>query len=628
MNEGLQFLATKKQKVLDNINSLQNIVASDIFSNNVSKEVNTNYLDRLQGLRHRLNDNVFRILVLGEFSAGKSTFLNAILAKKILPTATTETTAAINVIKFGEIDKIEVQLIGTKDRVLIRNNELLTYSTSLTSDSDEKSRTVETIFISTPSEYCKNGVEFIDTPGLNTVYEYHEKRTLEYLINGNAAIMILDGTQFLTQSEIQYLDTFRQYLGKIFFVVNRVNQMPEDDNFYDNFDGFIKKLNKRFDTESIQELYPVDAFLGEKGDLKNSGIQTFLEKLNSFLASDEKFYQELNPIILQTKSLASEIVKNLDQISDLYQLNEASYDSKQLELSGKIPKISQIQQQFERFANDRSNRILDDFEVFSNECIEEKINYIQNSFSNIGSGFGLDKIFKGLNVSREMVDMINQFDDYSKNELEFLLDDLEYQYVTLIQDNDMADFLFQNGNEIISNNSTALVKSSQHAVVANQSDNRASLDSGMNLSQKISTAYQLMGGGSLTLEVIENVFTYFNNKSVKNDLLNFFSGGTIYEQDRQQAIGNVVRKMRSEIRNQVPRLKKRFKDQIFEFRNHYSTKFSFLLVNIQNAINTLKHNKELEIEAKRLKQLELAGLINKIQEINSSLNPVSNNVDK
>lgn len=627
MNQGLHILANKKQEILDNITSLQDIVSSEIFSKNVSNEICLNYLERLKDLKTRLNDNVFRILVLGEFSAGKSTFLNAILGRRILPTATTETTAAINVIKFGEIDQIEVQFLGSGGRITIPNDELLKYSTSLTSVSDETARTVDTVFITTPSDYCKNGVEFIDTPGLNTVYEFHEKRTLEFLKNGNAAIMILDGTQFLTHSEIQYLDTFRQYLGKIFFVVNRVNQMPEDDSFYDNYDNFIKKINKRFETESIQELFPVDAFLGEKGDLTNSGIQTFLDKLSSFLTSDEKFYEKLNPIVLQARSLALEIVKNLNQIMGLYKLDESSYDIKQSELSDQIPKTIQLQKQFVRYATDRSSQAVEGFDIFSDECVEEKLNYIQNSFSNLGNGFGLDKIFKGLNVSREMVDMINSFDEYCKNEIENILDDFEYQFRILIQEHELDDFLFQNRDEIDSNSSTALVATNQNAIVSFQSNSSSSEEHRMDLSQKFATAYQLVGGGSLALEVIENVFTYFNNKSVKNDFLNFFSGGSIYEQSRQTAVDNVVRKMRSEIRSQVPRLKKRFKDQIAECQKLYSNRLSLIIVNIQSTIETLAHNKNLEVETKKMKQSEISNIINQIQSNISSLNPVSSNVD-
>lgn len=50
----------------------------------------------IDNLRQKLEENEFSIVVVGEFSAGKSTFLNALMGKNILPTFSGETTATIN----------------------------------------------------------------------------------------------------------------------------------------------------------------------------------------------------------------------------------------------------------------------------------------------------------------------------------------------------------------------------------------------------------------------------------------------------------------------------------------------------------------------------------------------------
>lgn len=67
-------------RVLDDLDGLQKI---------------TDFSQEIQFFKNRLEDNEFRIAVVGEYSSGKSTFINALLGQDILSHATTETTAAI-----------------------------------------------------------------------------------------------------------------------------------------------------------------------------------------------------------------------------------------------------------------------------------------------------------------------------------------------------------------------------------------------------------------------------------------------------------------------------------------------------------------------------------------------------
>ena len=78
-------IKTRERKLKDIINSLQKI--------GIVQEMD--YKNDLDNIQDRIEDNVFRIAVVGEFSSGKSTFINAIIGKDILSHAVDETTAAI-----------------------------------------------------------------------------------------------------------------------------------------------------------------------------------------------------------------------------------------------------------------------------------------------------------------------------------------------------------------------------------------------------------------------------------------------------------------------------------------------------------------------------------------------------
>lgn len=63
------------------------------------KQSNDAEADGLEKLCRNVKDNLFSIVVVGEFSAGKSTFLNAMMHKKILPSFSGETTATVNFLR-------------------------------------------------------------------------------------------------------------------------------------------------------------------------------------------------------------------------------------------------------------------------------------------------------------------------------------------------------------------------------------------------------------------------------------------------------------------------------------------------------------------------------------------------
>ena len=78
--------ASMKEKCLSVLDQIENILEL--------KET-PNFAAEAAHFRERLEDNEFRISVVGEFSSGKSTFINAILGQDVLQHATTETTASI-----------------------------------------------------------------------------------------------------------------------------------------------------------------------------------------------------------------------------------------------------------------------------------------------------------------------------------------------------------------------------------------------------------------------------------------------------------------------------------------------------------------------------------------------------
>jgi GTPase SAR1 family protein len=198
--------------------------------------------------RKKLDEDRFLVLVFGDFSRGKSTLINALLGKKLLPSKETPTTGAINIIKYGADQKAFVYF---KDNPTMPKevsfNEFRQLVTITKNGDDEAGSPLS--YIKNPIEQielycdvalCKNGVEIVDSPGLND-RQSDTKLTYGFLPKSDAAIVVLSAEALLTASEIENIRSLvNSGYKNLLFVVNfwdLVNQDADDDEDVTNNEG-------------------------------------------------------------------------------------------------------------------------------------------------------------------------------------------------------------------------------------------------------------------------------------------------------------------------------------------------------------------------------------------------------
>ncbi len=143
-------------------------------------------------------DELFLLVVAGEFNAGKSAFINALLGSLVLEEGPTPTTTRIHLIQYGpEIERTASDgLIDT---------------------------------VSAPVELLRE-IRIVDTPGTNAIHREHEAITRDFVPRSDLVLFITSADRPFTESERTFLETIRDWGKKIVLVVNKIDllEKPED----------------------------------------------------------------------------------------------------------------------------------------------------------------------------------------------------------------------------------------------------------------------------------------------------------------------------------------------------------------------------------------------------------------
>ena len=186
----------------------------------------TNQID--EQIRH-IESHKFRVAVVGEFKRGKSSLINALLERDVLPADVLPTTATFNRVTYGDVPLAYLTL---KDgsRIDIPIDSLAGHITKLTEASSENARRIEEAVVAFPSMFCKNDVEIIDTPGLNDDEEM-TRLTVSHLQDVDLAIIAVSATMPFSDTEadltVRLLET--DSVCRVLFAVTMIDRVDEED---------------------------------------------------------------------------------------------------------------------------------------------------------------------------------------------------------------------------------------------------------------------------------------------------------------------------------------------------------------------------------------------------------------
>jgi predicted GTPase len=183
-------------------------------------------LRRLSDLAAWVDEERFYVAVLGEFKRGKSTFLNALLGERVMPTGVLPVTSVITEIAWAAERTATVTFSEGRNECVA----LSSIGDFVTERSNPENRLgVERVRVGYPAPLLRGGVVLVDTPGVGSVFRHNTDVTLAMLPDVDAVIFITAADPPVSDSERSFLLRIREHAHKVLFVINKIDLVEEGD---------------------------------------------------------------------------------------------------------------------------------------------------------------------------------------------------------------------------------------------------------------------------------------------------------------------------------------------------------------------------------------------------------------
>lgn len=371
----------KKQQLCNTVSEVKSVYA-ELGRDYVSEEAD------IAEVYRKLQNDTFKVVVMGQFKVGKSTFINALLGGgDILPADVTPTTAIISEVKYAadkkaiiyfknpvpplpptvkrsikdyvnkfegkNVNPISIPVESIEDYAVIDLNAECE-SKAIVESPYEKAE------LFWPLEICKQGVEIIDTPGLNE-NESRTKVTKGYLTNADAIVFVLNCIAPCAQNEMTVIDndiisSGHQY---IFFVGNRIDQIALKKQEKQKAHIISKLKDKtKFGEKGIFFVNAEDAKDGRHEDnqakVEQSGILEFEKLLSEFLINQRGAIKLSQPIIKTIYSIDKVINES---IPNEQRMLNSSLEDLERRLQRELPTLERIKREKAQLKERLTSRI-------------------------------------------------------------------------------------------------------------------------------------------------------------------------------------------------------------------------------------------------------------------------------
>ncbi len=140
-----------------------------------------------RSLLKKLAEELFNVVVVGEFKRGKTTFVNALLGADVLPAAVVPLTSIVTAVTWGEEPRAEVSFLNGRTES-VGLEDLPLYVTERGNPRNELG--VQRAMVFYPAEELRDGVFLVDTPGVGSIYRHNTEAAYAFVPESDAAVFL------------------------------------------------------------------------------------------------------------------------------------------------------------------------------------------------------------------------------------------------------------------------------------------------------------------------------------------------------------------------------------------------------------------------------------------------------
>jgi GTP-binding protein EngB required for normal cell division len=199
-------------------------------------------LDRLQGICDQFHilslnrqievcksllrqDRLIDVAILGQFKAGKSSFLNSLIGKPLLPVGVIPVTTTITRLQYGKKERAIVRHFdGQQTEVDVGAIEEFTSEAK----NPANQKNVEMVDVELPSLEKYPGLRLVDTPGLGSIFKYHIETSENWLPEVGTAFLAISSDRPLSENDLQLIRDLRKHTPKIVLLLTKADLLSQD----------------------------------------------------------------------------------------------------------------------------------------------------------------------------------------------------------------------------------------------------------------------------------------------------------------------------------------------------------------------------------------------------------------
>jgi hypothetical protein len=378
--------------------------------------VESTLLARLGDLRERLQHERLQLAVLGQFKRGKSTFLNALLGAPVLPMAVLPLTAVSTFIAWRPQPLIRVEFRDgrppeqcTAHQPDAIRNFLFNF---VAEEANPKNCLgVDRVELFYPASILEGGTVLIDTPGVGSTHRHNTDAALQLIPECDAVLFVVSADPPITEVEVDYLRRLRSKTARIFFIVNKADYLPPEEQ--QNVADFLRKVLHEALLDATAPVFSVSARNGltakqtnDRNKVQKSGIAAVEDHLVHYLATEKVRLLE-HAVRRKTADILSQAIAEVDLRIRALKMPLAELASKGQAFEQALRSIEEQRRITRDLLAGEKRRLVDNLEssvqALRNEASSKLAGWIEERFAGMATAAWEGAIQRALSARTEAI---------------------------------------------------------------------------------------------------------------------------------------------------------------------------------------------------------------------------------